>query len=87
MEQYVALDVSLKEISVCIIDSEGAVVFEGTLEKRRLLTAHVDCGHWAAVALQHQHSGFRADAARLAPCKCPYFCLRRRNQKHRISAP
>src|SRR5262249_1404845 len=29
MEQYVALDVSLKEISVCIIDSNGAVVFEG----------------------------------------------------------
>ena len=28
MEQYVALDVSLKEISVCIIDSKGAVVFE-----------------------------------------------------------
>ena len=29
MEQYVALDVSLKEISVCIIDSNGDVVFEG----------------------------------------------------------
>ena len=29
MEQYVALDVSLKEISVCIVDSKGAVVFEG----------------------------------------------------------
>ena len=31
MEQYVALDVSLKEISVCIIDSKGAVVFEGKI--------------------------------------------------------
>jgi transposase len=29
MEQYVALDVSLKEISVCVIDVAGAVVFEG----------------------------------------------------------
>jgi transposase len=29
MEQYVALDVSLKEISVCVIDSRGAVTFEG----------------------------------------------------------
>ena len=29
MEQYVALDVSLKEISVCIIDSKGEIVFEG----------------------------------------------------------
>jgi transposase len=29
MEQYVALDVSLKEISVCVIDGRGAVVFEG----------------------------------------------------------
>ena len=29
MEQYVALDVSLKEISVCVIDSKGAVTFEG----------------------------------------------------------
>ncbi|WP_408902495.1 hypothetical protein [Teichococcus vastitatis] len=29
MEQYVALDVSLKEISVCVIDAAGAVVFEG----------------------------------------------------------
>ena len=29
MEQYVALDVSLREISVCVIDGKGAVVFEG----------------------------------------------------------
>jgi transposase len=29
MEQYVALDVSLKEISICVIDGKGAVVFEG----------------------------------------------------------
>src|SRR3954447_22138322 len=29
MEQYVALDVSLKEISVCIVDGKGAVLFEG----------------------------------------------------------
>src|SRR6267143_3582777 len=29
MEQYVALDVSLKEISVCIVDSNGEVAFEG----------------------------------------------------------
>ena len=27
MEQYVALDVSLKEISVCVIDGKGAVTF------------------------------------------------------------
>ena len=29
MKQYVALDVSLKEISVCVIDGTGAVTFEG----------------------------------------------------------
>lgn len=29
MEQYVALDVSLKEVSVCVIDGRGAVTFEG----------------------------------------------------------
>jgi hypothetical protein len=29
MEQFVALDVSLKEISVCIIDGNGDIVFEG----------------------------------------------------------
>jgi transposase len=29
MEQYVALDVSLEEISVCVIDGKGAVTFEG----------------------------------------------------------
>jgi transposase len=29
MEQYVALDVSLREISVCVIDTAGSVVFEG----------------------------------------------------------
>jgi hypothetical protein len=29
MEQYVALDVSLKEISVCVIDGKGAVTFAG----------------------------------------------------------
>ena len=29
MEQYVGLDVSLKEISVCVISATGGVVFEG----------------------------------------------------------
>lgn len=29
MEHFVALDVSLKEISVCILDGKGGVVFEG----------------------------------------------------------
>lgn len=29
MEQYVALDVSLKEISICVIDGKGAVLFKG----------------------------------------------------------
>src|SRR3712207_1149244 len=29
MEQYVALDVSLKEITVCVVDGKGAVMFEG----------------------------------------------------------
>src|SRR5690242_8635934 len=29
MEQYVALDVSLRDVSVCVIDGKGAVVFEG----------------------------------------------------------
>jgi transposase len=31
MEQYVALDVSLKEISVCVIDGKGSVTFEGKI--------------------------------------------------------
>jgi hypothetical protein len=29
MEQYVALDVPLKEISICVLDEKGRVVFEG----------------------------------------------------------
>jgi transposase len=29
MEQYVALDVSLREISICVVDGQGAVLFEG----------------------------------------------------------
>jgi hypothetical protein len=29
MEQYVALDVSLREISVCVIDANGSIAFEG----------------------------------------------------------
>ena len=29
MDQYVALDVSLKEISVCVLEASGAVAFEG----------------------------------------------------------
>jgi transposase len=29
LEHYVALDVSLKEVSVCILDEKGGVVFEG----------------------------------------------------------
>ena len=29
MEQYVGLDVSMEETSVCIIDKNGAVIFEG----------------------------------------------------------
>jgi transposase len=31
MEQYVGLDVSLKETSICVLDQSGAVVFEGTV--------------------------------------------------------
>ncbi len=29
MDQYVALDISLREVSVCVLDATGAVVFEG----------------------------------------------------------
>jgi hypothetical protein len=29
MEQYVGLDVSLEETSICVLDQAGAVVFEG----------------------------------------------------------
>ena len=29
MDQYVALDVSLKEVSVCVLDAKGTLVFEG----------------------------------------------------------
>ena len=31
MEQYVGLDVSLEETSICVLDQSGAVVFEGTV--------------------------------------------------------
>ncbi len=29
MEQYVGLDVSLKETSICVVDTNGEIVFEG----------------------------------------------------------
>ncbi len=29
MRHYVGLDVSLKEVSICVVDAEGAVVAEG----------------------------------------------------------
>ena len=29
MKQYVGLDVSMEETSVCVLDDSGAVVFEG----------------------------------------------------------
>jgi transposase len=29
LEHYVALDVSLREVSVCILEEKGGVVFEG----------------------------------------------------------
>ena len=31
MNQYVALDVSLKETSVCVLDANGVVAFEGRI--------------------------------------------------------
>jgi transposase len=34
MEQYVGLDVSLEETSICVLDQSGAVVFEGTAPSR-----------------------------------------------------
>ena len=37
MEHYVALDVSLKEISVCVLNEKGQVVFEGKTGCRRAL--------------------------------------------------
>jgi hypothetical protein len=35
MEQYVALDVSLKEICVCIVDSNGDIIFEAKPQLNR----------------------------------------------------
>jgi len=35
MEQYVALDVSLKEISVCIVDSNGELSSKGEPQLNR----------------------------------------------------
>ncbi|MGB8623094.1 MAG: IS110 family transposase, partial [Paracoccaceae bacterium] len=31
MSHYVGLDVSLKEVSICVVDTEGAVVNRATL--------------------------------------------------------
>ncbi len=31
MEQYVGMDVSLKETSICVVDGSGAVLCEGTV--------------------------------------------------------
>ena len=31
MEQYVGLDVSLKETSICVVDGDGEIVCEGTV--------------------------------------------------------
>jgi transposase len=39
MEQYVALDVSLREISICVMDGEGAVLFEGKVAAEPALLA------------------------------------------------
>ena len=29
MKHYVGLDVSLKEVSICVVDADGAVIAEG----------------------------------------------------------
>ena len=34
MDQYVGLDVSMEETSVCVLDRLGAVVFEGSVPSR-----------------------------------------------------
>ena len=34
MEQYVGLDVSLEETSVCVLDESGSIVFEGDVPSR-----------------------------------------------------
>ena len=31
MEQYVGMDVSLKETSICVVDASGEIVSEGTV--------------------------------------------------------
>ena len=41
MTEYVALDVSLKETSVCILDASGAVVFEGRCPSQPKLLAQL----------------------------------------------
>ena len=35
MKHYVGLDVSLKEVSICVIDADGVVAAEGTRDPRR----------------------------------------------------
>ena len=31
MELYVGMDVSLREMSICVVDGDGEIVFEGTV--------------------------------------------------------
>ncbi len=41
MEQYVGMDVSLKETSICVVDGSGEVVFEGTVTSEPVAIAEV----------------------------------------------
>ena len=44
MEQYVVLDVSLNEISICVIDGKGAVPFEGKVAAEPAALINLICG-------------------------------------------
>ena len=63
MKQYVGLDVSQKETSVCVVDEAGQVLFEGK--------AKSDPGHWQHYFASGRH-GRSASNLRLGRWRAGY---------------
>ena len=59
MEQYVGLDVSLKETSICVVDGSGETVWQGEVSTRETLARSIRAHVCHLEASLRRVSGFR----------------------------
>ena len=84
MTEYVALDVSLKETSVCILDASGAVVFEGRCPSQPMLLAQLIASKAPRVGLETGPTSIWL-YHQLAAAGLPVVCLDARHARAALS--